>query len=428
VFVGVTVLRTSSLITIKLTNSFQSCIRFNDFGFNHLDMHKLTLRKNEERRLHAGHQWIFSNELVDVPKHIPAGEVVALYSHSNRFLGIGFFNPHSLISFRLLSEVQQEVSQAFFEARLQQAYNLRKKLYPESRTNAFRLIHAESDRLSGLIIDKFDSVFSVQTFSAGMEKHLPNICNALKSLFSPKAIVIRNESELRLMEGLSQYKRVEFGSLNGTVEIYDEDLFYEVDVLNGHKTGFFLDQRENRKAIRPFAQNADVLDVFTSDGGFALNACKAQAKSVLAIDASDDALARTTRNAERNGFSQLQTLKADAFNVLEEFVKEKRQYNLVMLDPPSLTKSKKTVATALQAYRKLNRLGISLVKPGGFFATSSCSHHIGESEFFETVQKASNDAKRECVLLQKSSQAPDHPVLLAMPETKYLKFGLFFVR
>jgi 23S rRNA (cytosine1962-C5)-methyltransferase len=391
-------------------------------------MHKLILRKHEERRLHLGHQWIFSNELADVPKHIPAGEVVALYSHANHFLGIGFFNPHSLIAFRLLSKVQQDLSQAFFEERFKTAFALRQKLYPEHKTNAFRLVHAESDHLSGLIIDKFDSVFSVQTFSAGMEKHLTDICNALNSLFSPKAIVIRNESELRLLEGLTQYKRVEYGSIDGKIEIYDDDIFYQVDVLNGHKTGFFLDQRENRKAIRPFAQNADVLDVFTSDGGFALNACKAGAKSVLAIDASDEAMARTTQNATRNGFSQLNTLKADAFEVLEQFVREQRQYDLVMIDPPSLTKSKKTVATALQAYRKLNRLGISLVKPNGFFATSSCSHHIGETEFFETVQRASLDAKREVLLLEKSSQAPDHPVLLQMPETKYLKFGLFLVR
>lgn len=391
-------------------------------------MHKLTLRKNEEHRLLSGHQWVFSNELANVPKHIAAGEVVALHSHTNRFLGIGFFNPHSLISFRLLSEVQQDISQTFFEERFKLAYNLRQKLYPDSQTNAFRLVHAESDRLSGLIIDKFDSVFSVQTFSAGMEKHLNDICRALQSLFSPTAIVLRNESDLRSLEGLSQYTRIEFGSVDAKVEIYDGDIFYEVDVLNGHKTGFFLDQRENRKSIRPFAHNADVLDVFTSDGGFALNACKADAKHVLAIDSSDDALSRATHNAQRNGFSQLQTLKADAFQMLDALVKDKRQYDLVMIDPPSLTKSKKTVATALQAYRKLNRLGISLVKPNGFFATSSCSHHIGESEFFEIVQKASRDAKREIVLLQKASQAPDHPILLAMPETKYLKFGLFLVR
>ncbi len=391
-------------------------------------MHKLILRKNEERRLYSGHQWVFSNELVDVPKHIPAGEVVALYSQANHFLGIGFFNPHSLISFRLLSTVQQDISQTFFEERLKQAYDLRQKLYPANRTNAFRLIHAESDHLPGLIIDKFDSVFSVQTFSAGMEAHLDDICKALQSLFSPTAIVLRNESDLRLLEGLSQYKRIAFGSIDGTVEIYDDDIFYEVDVLNGHKTGFFLDQRENRRVIRPFAYNAEVLDVFTSDGGFALNACKAHAKHVLAIDISEQALARATCNAARNGFSQLQPLQADAFEVLEEFVKENRQYDLVMIDPPSLTKSKKTVPTALHAYRKLNRLGILLVRPNGFFATSSCSHHISEETFFETVQKASRDAKREIVLLHKSSQAPDHPILLAMPETKYLKFGLFLVR
>ncbi len=391
-------------------------------------MQKLTLRKHKERRLLAGHQWVFSNELKDVPKHIPAGEVVTLYSHSQQFLGIGFFNPHSLIAFRLLSTVEEEISPSFFEARFKTALALRQQLYPESRTNAFRLVHAESDRLPGLIIDKFDSVFSVQTFSAGMEQHLSDICCALRSLFSPKAIVIRNESELRLLEGLSRYKRVEYGVVEGKIEIYDDDLFYQVDVLNGHKTGFFLDQRENRKKIRPFANQADVLDVFTSDGGFALNACKAGAKSVLAIDSSSDALARATCNAARNGCLQLKTLKADAFEALEHLAKAQHQYDLVMLDPPSLTKSKRNISTALQAYRKLNRLGLSLVKPNGFFATSSCSHHVSEAEFFETVQKACLDARREILLLEKSSQAPDHPILLAMPETKYLKFGLFAVR
>ncbi|MCS6988561.1 MAG: class I SAM-dependent rRNA methyltransferase [Chloroherpetonaceae bacterium] len=391
-------------------------------------MRKLTLRKNEERRLLAGHQWIFSNELAEIPKDIPAGEVVSLYSHSKKFLGVGFFNPRSLIAFRLLSRSEEDVSREFFEARFRAALELRKKIYPDKKTNAFRLVHAESDHLSGLIVDKFDSVLSVQTFSAGMERLLPEICEALQTIFSPSAIVIRNESELRALEGLERYKRLERGALEGKVEICDDDLFYLVDAMNGHKTGFFLDQRENRKKIRALAQNADALDVFASDGGFALNACKAGARSVLAIDSSEDALARAVANAERNGFRQLETLKADAFEALEALAKEGRRFDLVTLDPPSLTKSKKNVPTALQAYRKLNRLALSLVKPGGFLATSSCSHHVDEAEFFNVVQRASLDAKREIALLEKSSQAPDHPILLSMPETKYLKFGLFAVR
>lgn len=391
-------------------------------------MRKLTLRKGEEKRLLAGHQWIFSNELAEVPKDIPAGEIVALRSHSNKFLGVGFFNPHSLIAFRLLSRDEDDISQAFFERRLRDALELRQKLYPNEKTNAFRLAHAESDRLPGLIVDKFGSVCSAQTFSAGMERLLPTICDALQSLFTPTAIALRNESELRALEGLTRYKRLERGALEGKVEMRDDDLFYLVDPMNGHKTGFFLDQRENRKKIRRFAQNADVLDAFASDGGFALNACKAGAKSVLAIDISEDALARANANAERNGLSQLKTLKADVFDALETFAKEKRRFDLIVLDPPSLTKSKKNLPTALQAYRKLNRLALSLLNPNGVLATSSCSHHVGEEAFFDVVQKASLDAKREILLLEKSSQAPDHPVLLAMPETKYLKFGLFAVR
>ncbi len=391
-------------------------------------MKKIYLRKHEEKRLLAGHQWAFSNELLDVPKNIDAGDIVALYSHDQVFIGTGFFNPHSLIAFRLLSVTDEPIDAAFFEQRFLTALRLREKLYPASDTNTFRLAHAESDGLSGLVIDKFDDVFSVQTFSAGMEKRLDIICDTLKKLFSPSAIVLRNESELRTLDGLEPYQRIAYGELKGTVEIYDAGVRYLVDVQHGHKTGFFLDQRENRKRIRALAKNADVLDVFTSDGGFALNALHAGAASVLALDASKDALARATANAARNAYKGLQTLNGDAFELLEKLQREDKAYDLVVLDPPSLTKSKKTVATALQAYRKLNRLGLSLVKPGGFFATSSCSHHVSEDEFFAVVDRASREQKRGIQLLEKAGQAPDHPVLLAMPETRYLKFGLFAVR
>lgn len=394
-------------------------------------MHKLYLRKREEKRLLSGHQWAFSNELLDVPKALAAGDLAALYTEAHRFLGIGFYHPQSLIAFRLLSATEEPIDEAFFEKRLTAALALRRKLYPESVTNAYRLAHSESDYLPGLVIDKFGDVLSVQTYSAGMERQLDAVCNALRKMFSPKAIVIRNESPLRTLEGLPQEKRIAFGELNdtvnGKVEIIDAGVRYAVDVMEGHKTGFFLDQRENRKRIRPFSKDARVLDVFTSDGGFGLNACYGGAAEVIAIDSSQAALQRASENAALNGFSQFKPREGDAFEMLKSLKARQEKFDLVIVDPPSLTKSKKTLATALTAYRELNASAFSLVKSGGFLATASCSHHASEDDFLNAVMRAGLEAKRDSVLLEKSTQSPDHPVLVSMPETQYLKFFLFYV-
>lgn len=390
-------------------------------------METITLRKNEERRILNGHQWAFSNELQEVPKHIASGTVVRLQSNTGRFLGIGFFNAHSLIAFRFLSRHEEEIGHDFFEKRFREAAGLRDRLYPNSVSNACRLVHSESDRLPGLIIDRFDSSFSIQTFSAGMEQHLDTICEVIQKLYAPKAIVIRNESKLRELEGLDTYKRVAYGDASLPVEIHDSGIRYHVDLLEGHKTGFFLDQRENRKRIRPFATGSEVLDVFTSDGGFALNAAFAGAKNVLAIDASEAALQRTLNNAALNHLEQIKTECGDAFDLLEKLCSSGKRFDLVVLDPPSMTKSRKTVPTALKAYRKLNRLGIQLVKKGGILATASCSHHVADDVFLDMVQKAGQEQNRFLRLLDFATQAPDHPVNLAMPETKYLKFALFHV-
>lgn len=390
-------------------------------------METITLKKNEEHRILNGHQWVFSNELQEVPKHIPSGTVVRLQASNGRFLGTGFFNAHSLISFRLLSTQEEKIGHEFFERRIHEAAGLRERLYPEAITNACRLVHSESDRLPGLIIDRFASSFSIQTFSAGMELYLNTICEVIQKLYAPKAIVIRNESKLRELEGLETYKRTMFGDASEPVEIYDSGIRYLVELLEGHKTGFFLDQRENRKRIRPFAAGVDVLDVFTSDGGFALNAAFAGATGVLAIDASESALLRTQKNASLNNLSGIETECGDAFDTLENLCASGKLFDLVILDPPSMTKSRKTVPTALKAYRKLNRLGIRLVRKGGILATASCSHHVADDVFLETVQKAGQEQHRFLRLLEFASQAPDHPVQLAMPETKYLKFALFHV-
>jgi 23S rRNA (cytosine1962-C5)-methyltransferase len=388
---------------------------------------RVVLKKNEDRRILAGHKWVFSNELTELPKDIEAGSVIRLESQSGRHLGVGYYNPNSLIAFRLLSSKDEEATPKLYETKISEALELRQHLYPESLTNAFRLVHSESDGLPGLVIDKFADVFSVQTFSVGADKALGVITDILKKKFKPRAIVERNESPLRELENLPQQKNILSGDLTGPVEIYDGDVKYLIDVLNGHKTGFFLDQRENRRAIRPFVKGKSVLDVFTSDGGFALNAAKAGASSVLAIDSSAEALARTRANATHNGLA-IETLQADAFDALKKLADDKKQFDVVLLDPPSFTKSKKNLDTALRAYRDLNTLGLRLVKSGGTFATSSCSHHASEEDFASAVHRGSLEARQEMQLLYKTGAAPDHPVLLAMPETKYLKFMLFHVK
>ncbi|ACF14830.1 Fmu (Sun) domain protein [Chloroherpeton thalassium ATCC 35110] len=390
-------------------------------------MESIYLNKNEERRLLNGHQWIFSNELKSVPKDIEKGSVVKVFSAQNKFLGIGFYNPHSLISFRFLSKRETHIDQLFFESRILRARDFREKIYPKSTTNAYRLVHAESDFLPGLIIDKFDNSFSIQTFSAGMENHIQTICDVLIAHFSPENIVLRNESQLRELENLPQEKKVLLGNPTDLIRIYDTEIQYDIDILNGHKTGFFLDQRENRKRIRPFAQDAHVLDIFTSDGGFSLNAAYGKAKEILAVDISEEALKRAHHNAEINQLKIENLIKEDAFSFIEKLEHEERKFDLVILDPPSLTKSKKTVSTAIHAYKKLNRSAIKLVKKGGFLATASCSHHVGEDLFLSIVQKAANDAHRKVQLIERAAQAPDHPVLISMPETQYLKFAIFHV-
>ena len=388
-------------------------------------MDQITLKKKEERRILKGHQWVFSNELTEVPQHIQPGELVKLYSHSKRFLGIGFYHPKSLISFRLLSREDIPINADFFKTRIQQALNLRKKIYPESLTNTFRLVHAESDHLPGLIIDKFNDILSVQTFSAGMECWLETLKEILVELFHPRMIVLKNESQLRALEGLELYKKILFGeseSAKTIIECYD--IKYEIDVLEGQKTGFFLDQRENRRLIERYAKNANVLDVFSNDGGFSLHASKAGAKMVSAIDSSEKTLERYHNNFLLNKLSNFTLLKDDAFEALKKLTGTDQKFDLIILDPPSLTKSKKNIESAIRAYKTLNKLCLRLLSTDGFLASASCSHHVTEDIFLNTIMRAAQETKTGLRLLEKGFQAPDHPVLLTMPETRYLKFAI----
>lgn len=385
---------------------------------------QIILKSKEDRRVLAGHPWAFSNEIREIRGEPEAGDVVELRSAGGKLLGVGFYNPHSLIAFRMLSRTAEECSPDLFLRRLRQALELRKKLYPHSET--FRLVHGESDFLPGLIIDKYNDYVALQTLSFGMDVRLDMICDALDELLHPKGIVERNESPLRSLENLPQRK----GILRGSVEpvIVEEDgVRFEVDLLAGQKTGFFLDQRENRIAVRSLCRNADVLDCFCNDGGFALHAAYAGARSVLAIDASAEAIRQSQRNAMLNSVSSLETRQADVFESLKELGSADRRFDVVILDPPSFTRTKKNVQAAKKGYRELHTLALRVLKRGGILATASCSHHIQPDVFLEIVDTTARKIGRTLQLLDWRSAAPDHPILPAVPETRYLKFGLFRV-
>lgn len=386
---------------------------------------QIILRKNEEHRLLSGHQWIFSNEIKNIIGDPEPGDVVELHRHDEKFLGIGFFNPQSLIAFRLLSRDHEEINPDFFERRILQALRLRQTIYPDS--GSFRLVHGEGDFLPGLIVDKYNEFLSVQTHSCGMDRRLTVICDVLESLLRPKAIVERNDSPLRTLEHLPQEKGVLRGQLDQTI-LSENGVKFKIDLLTGQKTGIFLDQRENRNAVRRYVKNAAVLDVFCNEGGFSLNASAGGAHHVDASDVSETAIAKARVNATINQVENISFEEGDAFDLLDRLVKTSKRYDVVILDPPSFTRNRKTVATALKGYKEINTNALKLLNPGGFLVTGSCSHHVTEESFLETVETSARAAARRIQLLEAGGASPDHPVLPAMPETKYLKFGIFSVQ
>lgn len=385
---------------------------------------QIILKSKEDRRILAGHPWAFSNEIREVRGDPQAGDIVELRSAGGKLLGAGFYNPHSLIAVRLLSRHIEQCTVAFFIQRLQQALALRRKLYPHNET--FRIVHGESDFLPGLIVDKYNEYAVIQTFSYGMDKRLDMICDALDELLHPKGIVERNESPLRKLESLPLRKGILRGMVEPTV-IEEHGVRFEVNVLEGQKTGFFLDQRENRVVVRSLCNDAEVLDCFCNEGGFALHAAYAGARSVLAIDASAEAIQQTQRNAALNSLSSLETLHADVFEAMRQLASDGRRFDVVILDPPSFTKTKKNVQAAKQGYRELHTLAFRLLHRGGILASASCSHHIMPEVFLDLIDTTARKAGRTLQLLDWRSAAADHPILPSAPETRYLKFGLFRV-
>jgi 23S rRNA (cytosine1962-C5)-methyltransferase len=386
-------------------------------------LHKqIHLRNKEEHRIIAGHPWVFSNEIREARGEPAIGDVVEVFSARGLPLGVGLYNPHSLIAVRLLSTSPVEIDREFLRARIADALALREGLYPGEST--YRLVHGEGDFLSGLVIDRFGDQFAVQTFAYGMELRLPLVCEILEEMFHPSAIVARNDSPLRALENLPSYRKVLAGEA-GPVVIEERGVKYGLDLREGQKTGFFLDQRENRAALARYCAGKKVLDGFCNDGGFSLTAARAGASSVLGVDISDEAVARARSNAAINGIANVQFETGDMFAMLKTLSEHEEKFDVIVLDPPSFTRTKKNVQTAKKGYRDLHAAALPLLPRGGTLLTASCSHHILPEVFLELVDEAVRKAGRQLQLLEWRGAAPDHPTLPAVPETQYLKAGIF---
>lgn len=380
------------------------------------------LRSGEDRRVRAGHPWAFSNEiLMDAEtKAIPPGSLAVLRAPSGEGLGLVTFNPHSLIAARLLtSNPEATVDALFLGRRIANAAALRDRLIG---VPYYRLIHAEADGLPGAIIDRFGDALVVQLNSAGMDALAPVLLEALEAELSPRTIVLKNDSPVRELEGLKREVTVAKGN-GGPIELIENDARFVADLSEGQKTGWFYDQRDNRRFMAGLAKDANVLDVYSYSGGFGVLAAKAGAKAVTCIDRSAAALDAAKQAAKLNGVDKVVSFdKAEAFEALEKLGgQHARKFDVVICDPPAFVKSRKDLKTGAQGYRKLVRLAAPLVARGGFFFVASCSHLMDPPAFADQVKRGLRDAERTGRILKSSGAALDHPVHPNLPETAYLK-------
>ena len=384
------------------------------------------LKPGEADRILAGHPWIYNGSVLRLTQPAADGELVQIKDHRQRFLGVGFYNSKSRIAVRVLSPERVEVDQAFFEERIRTALAVRQRHMPG--VASFRVVNAESDALSGLIVDKYEDVLVVQTSSLGMDLRKGMIIGALQGMFSPRAVIERNEAATRKFEGLPDANGLLAGSLEGPVLITLNGLQFEVDVRGGHKTGLYLDQQVNYQRVAQLARGGQVLDCFSFLGGFGLHAARAGAGHVHLLDQSAEAVAASTRNAAANGLAE--RCSAEAVNVFDwlkaQTVTQPHEkivprWDLIVLDPPSFTRNRASVPDALRGYKEIHLRALKLLKIGGTLATFCCSHHVDAGLFQDTVLSAAFDARRVLRRIAIYSQSPDHPVIPMIPETEYLK-------
>jgi len=390
------------------------------------------LKPGEADRIVAGHPWIYHGSVLRLTQPAADGELVQVKDHRQRFIGMGFYNSKSKINVRVLSPERIEVNQAFFEERIHAALAVRQNHLPDA--TSFRVVNAESDFLSGLVLDKYEDVLVVQTSSLGMDQRKALILAASQSIFSPRAIVERNDLSSRKFEGLPDANGLLAGKLDAPVSAKLNGLQFEVDVLGGHKTGLYLDQQANHQRVAELAKGAHVLDCFCFLGGFGLHAARAGAEHVHLLDQSPEAIAAATRNAAVNGLADKCSFEAvnvfdwlKANTIVKPHEKLVPRWDLIVLDPPSFTRNRASVPDALRGYKEIHLRSLKLLKKGGTLATFCCSHHVDAGLFQDTVLSAAFDARRVLRRVAAYSQAPDHPIIPMIPETEYLKGFAFEV-
>ena len=384
-------------------------------------MLSIRLKRGEERRLRSGHPWVFSNEIAETRGEREAGVAAEICDAGGAYLGTGYYNPHSLIAARILSRTREDIdTPQFFRTRFEEALAYRQAIYPGLTT--FRLIHGEGDRLPGLVVDKYGDYLSVQFLTWGMERRRELVVAALRDLFHPLGIVARNDVAVRGLEGLPETVEVLDGLSPDVVEMEEHGLRFRVDLISGQKTGHFLDQKDNHLLLRELAPGKEVLDCFSYSGSWGVHAAFFGAKQVTCVDISPRAVALARENARLNEVdSTMEFETVDAFERLRSLKGEGRRFDVVVMDPPAFVKSKKALREAEKGYLTINRRAMELLRPGGYLITCSCSFHMGRETFREVLTRAAAQAGRTMRLITARTQAPDHPILLAVPETEYLK-------
>ncbi len=369
-------------------------------------------------RLHKGHPWIFSNEITNEKDTLPPAGVVDVFQ-GRRFMGRGFYNPHSLIAVRRFSHEAQEFDRQFVDAKIMQALDYRAAFVDG---NSYRLVYSESDGLPGLIIDRYDANYVIQINCLGMDERRDLVVESLINL-NPLSIYEKSDSSMRALEGLQTRKGLLTGQLTSPLQIEIDGLTFLVDIENGQKTGFFLDLSDTRRAVKAFSRNRKVLDLFCYSGAFACYALQGGASDVIGVDLSETAIALARENSRLNGIDRAVFVRDDVFDFLRN---DRSTYDLIILDPPSFTRSKKMLHSALRGYKEINIQAMKRLNRDGILVTTSCSHHVSERDFLDVLSKAAADAGVSMTVVHRTTQALDHPILLSMPESLYLK--CFFLK
>ena len=398
---------------------------------------KIKITPKGERAARHGHPWVFSDEITDVSGEYTNGDLVDVYSSKDKYLGTGFINDNSKIRVRIIStNANDKFDEAFWQRRVQYALDYRRQVMGKD-FNCCRLIFGEADNFPGLTVDRFEDVLVAQVLSLGIELRKDVIFTKIIEIMRSygeeiNCLYERNDVKIRKLEGMEEYKGFYKNPLldeakeHTTLVITENGIKYNVDVENGQKTGFFLDQKYNRRAVAHLAKGRKVLDCFTHTGAFALNAARGGAQSVTAVDISQEAVDMTTKNIEMNGLTNVTAIKADVFNLLTKLIEEKnKDYDFIILDPPAFTKSHATVTNAYRGYKDINLRAMKLLPRGGYLATCSCSHFMKEDLFLKMLNEAASDAKVTLRQIEARQQSPDHPIVFGIPETYYLKFYLF---